>query len=61
MSRVPHSRALSHAPAVRIEQITAAKASMAGGVLQYAPPGQLLDGGNFSAFIMAAMLDLQVL
>ena len=34
---------------------------MSGGVLQYTPPGQVLDGGNFSAFIMAAMLDSQVL
>ena len=42
-------------------QVSAAKASMAGGMLQYAPSGQALDGGNFSAFIMTAMLDLQVL
>ena len=41
-------------------QVTAAKANMTGGMLQYAPPGQALDGGNFSAFIMAAMLDPQV-
>ena len=33
---------------------------MTGGMLQYAPSGQALDGGNFSAFIMAAMLDAQV-
>ena len=41
-------------------QVAAAKASMTGGILQYAPSGQALDGGNFSAFIMAAMLDSQV-
>ena len=40
--------------------MAAAKAGMTGGMLQYAPPGQALDGGNFSAFIMAAMLDAQV-
>ena len=33
---------------------------MTGGMLQYAPSGQALDGGNFSAFVMAAMLDAQV-
>ena len=38
----------------------AGKAGATGGVLPYAPSGQALDGGNFSAFIMAAMLDAQV-
>ena len=52
---------VSYSQRVGDVQITAVKASMSGGVLQYASPGQLLDGGNFSAFIMAAMLDPQVL
>lgn len=34
---------------------------MTGGVLLYDPAGPQLDGGNFSAFVMSAMLDDQVL
>ena len=61
MRATPYARSLMR-HCVRIFQVTAAKASTSGGgVLQYAPPGQSLDGGNFSAFIMAAMLDSQVL
>ena len=42
-------------------QVAAAKANMTGGVLLYDPAGTQLDGGNFSAFVMSAMLDDQVL
>ena len=52
---------VAHAHALGNAQVLTAKASMSGGVLQYAPASQSLDGGAFSAFIMAAMLDSQVL
>ena len=42
-----------------LAQVAAAKAGAVGGVLTYDPAGQQLDGGNFSAFIMSALLDAQ--
>ncbi|KAK9840645.1 hypothetical protein WJX81_006647 [Elliptochloris bilobata] len=47
-------------PLLAAAQVKAAKAGTAGSMLQYDPAGQALDGGNFSAFIMSAMLDAQV-
>lgn len=58
--RAAHVR-VTHAHALGNVQVLTAKGSMSGGVLQYAPASQSLDGGAFSAFIMAAMLDAQVL